>query len=237
MKYDIEEIKRFVENFSLNEDGAFTEEDVDNFISSIDVNKVPDFDFDSGATKLVIIPEDRDYVIKIPFNGYYMEDDYEEEGEEYNKYFWEFEGAEGKDHSNYCEAERFLYEKAKKEGFEGMFLPIELLHIIDDYPIYIQQKAIPNSELSSATTTFFSSKESKNIIEGKKVKENCENCLYKFPLNWLASSMEVLGSYNKLYNFGMFLQSTGISGDLHNANIGYCNESAVIIDYGGYHDN
>ena len=73
MDFDPNEITRYVESFHLNYWEGFTESDVDDFVSSIDTKRVPEFDYDAGATKLVIMPENRDYVIKIPFSGLYNE--------------------------------------------------------------------------------------------------------------------------------------------------------------------
>lgn len=111
MTYDINEIFNYTMSFQLNADEGFTEDDVDDFINSIDFNKVPEFDYEVGATKLVIIPYTRDYVIKIPFSGRYSCGEY-----------IPFSMAEDNDWGdNYCEAERLLYEEAKEKGYAQFF--------------------------------------------------------------------------------------------------------------------
>ena len=218
MYYNKEEVERFVENFGLNEDDAFTEDDADFMIADITNFGIPNFDWDTGATKLVIMPEQREYVIKIPFNGYY------DEG-----HFYHFEGAESDYCDNYCEAENRLYMEATVDGFEELFLPNEYVCDVDCYPIYVQPKAEVLNKSESQEK--YSSKESKEKIL-QRIKE--DRFFTNLPASWLASCLDVLGSMEEVNKFLKFLDMTGISADLHYGNLGYYHGHAVIIDYGGY---
>lgn len=75
-----------------------------------------------GATKLVIIPENTSFVIKIPFSSTITNNQYEPI-------------------IDYCDAEMRIYNKSKIEKCENFFLPLELIGKINGYPIYRQEKA------------------------------------------------------------------------------------------------
>ena len=107
MNYNINDILPYVENYEFSE--YFTSREEDFLISSIDCDELS-FDWEDGASKLVIIPEDKDYVIKIPFNARY--EDFLCEYYDYNY--------------NYCEKECNLYKKisfAENPVFTQFFQP------------------------------------------------------------------------------------------------------------------
>ena len=92
-----------------------------------------DFNFDvrTGATKIVLIPLDMPYVIKIPYIG---EDDWCE-GINY------FHGGNyDNDGYDYCEAEAYIYEEAVKFDCAQFFVPMQFLMHVKDIPVYIQTK-------------------------------------------------------------------------------------------------
>lgn len=240
-KYSLSEIKEevneFVEGFHLYDNGFFTEEVVDFFISEI--NEEKKFDYSTGATKCVIIPEDKDYVIKIPFNGRTIccEDcEYNRENDFYCSCCEDkscpitpFYGGGGKYSDNYCERERELYDKiiGKYPEFKDFFLPLELIEKIDDYPIYIQVKA----EIFNYSKTI-SSEKSKTIVSSDDAK------FCNAPIPWLGSVLENLNNDLTLYNrFIEMLEEFKITGDLHSSNVGYYDNHAIILDYAGFYDN
>ena len=108
MNYNINDILPYVENYNFGE--FFTESEEDFLISCIKCDEAHDFDWEDGASKLVIIPEHDDFVIKIPFNGSYDWVDRE---------YTDFS-------QNYCETEIDLYEKIIAENpiFAQFFLPL-----------------------------------------------------------------------------------------------------------------
>ena len=218
MQYDLEEIKGYLENFSLNEDGGFTDWDSEEFVGSISNPNIPAFNWEEGATKLVIIPDGRDYVIKIPFNGRY----------EYGDFFY-FNGAYGSSFDDYCASEKGIYEDAEEAGFGEMFLPIELVCRIDGHPIYVQERVEMIDEMPNQAS--YASEKSKD-----KIYEEYQNGVrYIGSPVWAASCLDTLGSYEEYQRFLGFIDEEGIS-DLHRGNLGYCNGHAVIVDYGGYYE-
>lgn len=217
MNYNIEEIISFVktlDNYIV--DGFFTENEVENFIASIENDKTLNFTWDTGATKLVLIPYRKDYVIKIPFNA----------TEEYEYFTFS---------NDYCESEINLYNEAVNNNYEDFFLPIEYcISIKGGYPIYIQEKATPFLALSEWQREKLCSNESFKIIKESKVKRHFR----KLPEAWLASCLDKLGTEEELQNFLEFLDNFNILSDLHYGNIGYYhNGSPVIFDYGGFFEN
>lgn len=225
MYYNIKEIINFVKPFRLTKDGYFTENEVENFIYSIDSNTVPDFTWDTGATKLVIVPFDRDYVIKIPFNA-----DYE---------YTRFEGMKYAS-NNYCEVETVIYNFAKELNYQDLFLPVECVyHTIEDkYPIYIQEK-VDHFYINTGENDKKKSYNSKALKEvDKEFGEDYFNPFFgKLPFDWLAGCLLILNyDFKKLRNFLYFLEKYDIT-DLHELNFGYTvNNTPVIIDYGGYNE-
>ena len=230
-------VKEYLKYFKLNNDYAFTEEDVDDFIYAMN-GKVPSFFYEIGASKFVILPEGEDFVIKIPFTGAYDVDmDYDEEDSESNRYFYEpFYGASDDTGADYCAAECYIYEEAKDEGFEQLFLKIKKVAECDGVGVYIQPKAQSFSRTSNhGKYASNKSKEAvKKAIENKPFDYDPGFTINSFPVDWTASCLDVLGSLDELNRFFKFL--TDNSGDLHDSNIGYCNGKPCIIDYAGFDD-
>ena len=224
MTYDINEITRYVEEFGVNSYDGFTEQDVDYFISSIDTKRVPEFDYETGATKLVIVPEDREYVIKIPFSGYY---------DEFGDYI-PFNGAEDDGYGDdYCGAEQIYYSEACRAGYAQFFMKTICVANRYGYPIYIQEKV---KEFCKYSCMGFQRKYTSDESL-KTVVSNHLEIKTQLPKMWLASCLTIFeGDEQKLMDFIKFLDDTGIKTDLHQGNLGYFKGGPVIIDYGGYHE-
>lgn len=224
MNFNPNEIARYVESFHLNYNNAFTESDVDDFICSIDTKRVPEFDYEAGATKLVIMPEDRDYVIKIPFTGCY------DEWGDYTPFYGAEDAGFGAD---YCEAEQIYYSEARRAGYEKFFMKVYCVHSVERYPIYVQEKVDEFCRYTSYANQ-------KKYISNESLKTVASNNLEvktQLPKYWLASCLTVLnGDEERLMGFVEFLEKTGIKTDLHGGNLGYFKGRPVIVDYGGYHE-
>ena len=234
------EIFGYVKNFHLDDDGFFTSETADYFIDNIDSDK--EFFYDSGATKCIIMPKNRDYVIKIPFNGAQCDGCYNcPLCAEHPEYIEEcmaascpnlpFECA-GEDHGdNYCERERELYDTIVEEypEFQDFFLPLILAGEIKHYPIYFQEKA---EILADASNEVISVSEKSRSIVSSKDAEICSA-----PNIWLAKCLEDLNfDLNKYNKFVNMLYELGIADDLHRSNVGYYHNHAVVIDYAGFYE-
>lgn len=215
MTYNVNEIQNLLDFFNPEH---FISDDVDQFIDEIGMQDyVPEFTWEAGATKCVIIPCDYDYVLKIPFDG--QIDEFEEYPE--FKYFYNGGGEEGWD---YCELEVAFYEGIIKEkGFQQFFLPIEQVYGTN-WPIYVQQKA--------AVFDYNVIRSSADSLE--RVKTEVKKPV-SVPDEWLAVCLENLdGDIDRLNEFVDFLREN--FHDLHCGNIGYLGNQAVIIDYAGYDD-
>ena len=121
-------------------DGVLTENDFEDKVLS----NLPDnlkYYYEYGATKLVIILADCDFVIKIPFSGSYQEI-YQDETDSYEEEYIDFENAGFEDCEwDYCKTEVNRYNLAKNAGIEKYFAKTEYIGMVNNYPIYIQQKA------------------------------------------------------------------------------------------------
>lgn len=218
MNYNVNEIK---EIFSFFNPEKFTDEDVDDFIDELaNHNCVPEFSWELGATKCVIIFYNRDYVVKIPFNGK-MEWDYDTDDYEF-QYFYNGGGKEGWD---YCQLEQEYYiDIIENSGFEQFFLKNEAIKV-GNWPIYIQQKISECCENYPAPR--YRSVDSLYRVRTESKEKT------KLPDEWLAVCLENLnGNIEKLDEFISFLKNN--FSDLHRGNIGYIGHQAVVLDYGGY---
>lgn len=225
MSYNIEmsNIIPFLAGFELINPNFFTDEDIDTFIGAIDWKKTGVFDYEFGATKLVIIPANYDFVIKIPFNG------------GWSSYSCEYEYFKCE---NYCEEEIDIYYNAKDNGFEQFFFPLKEIEYKNNI-VYIQEKV--DNVYCDEETKAYSNYDSKQIILDSRSKHSGRELSYaldKLPLDWEATCLDTLnGDILAFEDFIRFLSEYGIINDLHEGNIGYKNGHPVIFDYGGYYED
>ena len=205
-------------------DGVLTENDFEDKVLS----NLPDdlkYHYEYGATKLVIILPDCDFVIKIPFSGSYQ-DFYRTDG--YEGEYVEFENADFETCEwDYCKTEVNHYILAKNAGFEKYFAKTECIGTINNYPIYIQQKA----EIFSETKDLNSySEEKKSSTREKCDKED----LWCFNECWLSDLLDYCG--DRIFSLFMSFLKDNEFDDLHSSNIGYINGVPVLVDYSGFND-
>lgn len=176
-----------------------------------------DVEFKTGVTKLVIVPNNEDFVLKIPFDG-----------TAYRGKFYLFCGAadleEGKD---YCRAEELHYKEAKAWDLDFLFAETVQISEINGVPIYRQPKCeLFEVELLSQRPT----EETQTTVE-----KACTTYDYRcFNEDWLA---EVVMRYGVevLHNLLSFLNYEDII-DLHDNNIGFLNGKPVLFDYASFDD-
>lgn len=232
MNYNIKDIEKYIQYFNYEE--HFTSEDADCFEEELERN-LPNEDFycEAGATKFVIIPENLDYVIKIPFNGQY---DYS--WDEEDDIFTPFEHG-GKENYDYLNLELEIFKDWKEKELTRddilitqFLLPIEEVDIINGFSIYIQKKAISYTDLYEDGRKVPVSEEMQKKVSEISKREG----FYPYPslpLDWLASCYNELKDEIKMTKF---LRSVDYISDLHRGNIGYCGNTPVIIDYAGYYE-
>lgn len=188
-----------------------------NVISNIDDNKIA---WETGATKLILFPQDSNFVIKIPFCGEMYDD--------FNGLYAPFVHAKEPNKWDYCKAESLIYRSAILENLDTFFAETKYIGSVNNHPIYIQEKV----------SIFFESKNSKYYSkeESKKIRNLCSRLdLYCFHPYWLSDFLKFYTkeSLIKLQNFLRF----NYIQDLHGGNLGYrANGMPVIIDYGDYYE-
>ena len=193
----------------------------DNFEDKIIDNLPKNFSYKYfyGVSKVCIIPEGADYVIKIPFNSIW--DDSNEEYEDFNNATYD-----NYHNWDYCFAEVFYYNTAKKEKVHKIFCKARLLGYINNYPIYIQERAV----------TYYNKNEDMLNEEDERINSTREYCKKNgfpcFNSVWISDALEYYGqkTFNRMMSF---IQSSHIR-DLHEDNIGYIGQKPVLIDYSGF---
>lgn len=215
------------EIMSAFEDCIFTnltnENYYDNIIKRMD--STFDFDYTSGISKLVIIPDNEDIVIKIPLCGQtneYYDPDNEDSDESPIWYFSEAGGC-----WDYCSLEEENYHRAKKRGVDKFFAETEWIGFVKGHPIYIQKRVAEVFELH---------RDSSSYKNRQGTREKCKNLgVNCFHSCWLSDFLSYYTEQD-LFNLDMFLCDCGI-GDLHGGNLGYMKDGRpIIFDYSDFWD-
>ena len=227
INYNIEDIINIFNGFEPIYYGCFTEYEAEYFID--DFIDLEHFSFEMGATKLVLIPKKEDYVIKVPFTGYF-DGGTPEDGD-----YISFYGAEFGNGEDYCQSEIEFYNKIKNSNFKQLFMPLEKIGEYKGVPIYIQPKC--ETLIEGEENFIYSSEKDRKRIKEEAEKDSSqakEPVFAALPISWVASLLTVLKDYKELVKFYSFLRKHDFGYDLHIANVGYYNNHAVILDYGGY---
>lgn len=198
----------------------------------------------NGVSKLVIVPYGCSLVIKVPFNGswYYGEKYNEEEDEwEYSEEenFAEFEYANDTDNYemrnwDYCENELYKYEVAVEDGFEEVFPVTTFYDYIKtrsgSHPVYLQEKC----EVFGSTCHKEDHKPSQKASDS--FKSNRDKYTSRMSDKWVMNLIDAYGE-DRTKEIIDYFNSTFISDDLHNDNIGYNSKGMpVVIDWSGWRD-
>lgn len=210
-----------------------------------------------GLTKLVVVPEGFDFVVKIPFKTQAHKDNrcwhrtntlysflrdwgswiaFEDEDDPENDYFIVNDPLEGAyDQVNgdyygndYCGVEEQLYKEAEAEGLAPLFAKTEFVHRINGYDIYIQEKC-EETYGDSGRTYSDEDKES-----GKTVEELEDDHYYsEFALCWL---IDVYNTYGEEMLINLLHFEESWLSDIHYGNYGYRNGKPIIFDYSGFNN-
>ena len=210
--------------------------DEDTFSSEAAVNSIiniPDgWAYNYGVSKLVLIPDEYNFVVKIPFSCTSWTD-YDEDDNEEDK-IAEFQGAyyieSGEYGWDYCRAEAEFYEAAKVNGVEKFFAPTIYIGDIKGWPIYIQDKCLIFEESNSQYSHSQEDRcRSERKLDSMKIASD------RVPIDFIVDMFkdypdeEVAGVFN-------FIDEVGIE-DLHGNNCGYKKDGIVVFtDYSGYYD-
>lgn len=178
-----------------------------------------EYDWHEGASKLVIVPHNENYVIKIPYNGaYYSCSGFEEflSANSAEDFFWD-----------YCFTETLIWRLAKAENVHKAFAKERMIGIINNHPIYIQQRV----EVYANSDKYNSNNENKK----EKTEKYCREKDFRiFSLSWQTDAFEYYGSkqFDKIMSF---IENYDLR-DFHNSNLGYIGQRPVFLDYSDFNE-
>ena len=216
------------EKFGVSREHSTT---MDDLIYEYDDKKVPLSDWFNGATKAVLQPKGKDFVLKIPFEGEWQEDwCYNEENDDYDlieEYFCEFQGSGGVSNDwDYCQREVELYNLAAEAGLGEIFVETFFVDYVNGHPVYAQQRVDKVGGWNGKSDEERSSTRDKLSKAGQHAPMD---------LDWVATFLEFYDE-ELLFRLFKFLDEEWIDDDLHNGNIGYLNGRPVIFDYAGFRE-
>ena len=216
MNYSIEEIKKILGGAPWDE---LLPEDLcmDYLPSWAELYFDDDYCINYGCSKLVIIPPNTDYVIKIPFLA-------DESYGEFCSATYPIHNSHGWD---YCASECEWYYVAALHGIKDFFAKSEYVFSYNDYvKIYVQEKC---KIYNGARHTH--SKEERFTVLNKLHSIKCQNT--HLDLDFLVELFKYY-SETEIQKFLIFTERN--LSDLHNANVGFRYGRPVLVDYSGFYD-
>lgn len=235
-------------NCDLNESELLNR---DNFYEKI-IEKLDDkhsiVDYFHGVSKCVFfLKEYPDLVVKIPFNGGLDPASYSYKNSPYVSYddfYWSespifccadnaIVNCKGlKRNWDYCEVEEILFKRSCCAGVNDYFAQTICIGEINDYPIYIQEKA---TILSDSDIDFKYPykvvKETKEQIKNI-INEDIKDTIDRLPMEWIYDFYTKYGK-ELLIKLMSFIAEEEIS-DLHCDNVGFINDRPVLTDYSSF---
>ena len=178
----------------------------------------------TGVSKVVIIPHDSSYVLKIPYRG-------AREGEE----SWDFHYAGNKIRDwDYCETEAEIYDAFKEEGLE-CFLAKTVRYGKDatGYPLYIQEKCITSYDYEDPDPNY-----TYDDTERKAFRSMFACGIAVANNTWNMKAIMYYG-VEKYIRFMQLCMDRfpDVLVDLHSENYGYRTDgSPVLIDFSSWND-
>lgn len=191
------------------------------------------YSISSGATKCVVIPKEKNYVIKIPFTGTgdYYKSYYDSNGYYHSTldFYEDFYGADNDERVwDYCGAEVKRYRIAKEHHMEKFFAETAFVgYTTSDYPIYVQEKCttLENTVLQYTHEEMDSMRHTLSSVD----------CIGELPIRWIISFFKTYG-FDTLINFVNFLNAQDWNDDLRAANVGFLNKKPILIDFSGFNE-
>ena len=178
----------------------------------------------TGVSKVVIIPHDSSYVLKIPYRG-------ARDGEDY--YDFHYAGNKIRDW-DYCETEAEIYDAFKAEGLE-CFLAKTVRYGEDatGYPLYIQEKCITSYDYEDPDSNY-----TYDDTERKAFRSMFACGIAVANNTWNMKAIMCYG-VEKYIRFMQFCMDRfpDVLNDLHSGNYGYRTDgSPVLIDFSSWND-
>ena len=198
-------------------------------------NDLSDFDYRTGASKAVFVSDNYDYVLKIPFSGYwrYVEER-DEEGylSDSKEEFVSYENAGYDSDWNYCESEESIYNNAVEYGVEQFFAATVFYgYTPTNYPVYTQPRVISYFDYEYDHEKTYTKEEithASDIIANSRIQTGLRT-------EWIIDAIAAFGE-DAVLKLISFIDLEGIT-DLHTSNYGYTLDGKpVIFDYAGWHE-
>ncbi len=206
------------------------DEDVLNYLP-----KEFDYDWRTGASKLVLIPCEENYVIKLPFKGNYHY--FYDENEQFKTF--SIPGLPALHEFDHCAEELKLYHIASKYHTSQILLKNIYIGEVNEEPVYIQQKAVTfNEYYDSGDEDYFDNESVHTQEEIESMEKSYEKSNVYFVGDnskldtWLTDVHKYYGE-KQFIKFLQFIDS--YINDLHSENIGYIGDRPVIIDYASFY--
>ena len=233
INYTTEEILAAIDEFMPLEKGMrLTEDTFENFMNDRDSGLIEDYAH--GASKLVIFLKDANFVVKIPFTGYMIDDG---EYSDYCDNYYDFEGAEEDDSGecwDYCRTEVAMYQRALAAGVEKYLLETKKIGEINGYPVYIQEKCVSFFGSSVKAPSNKEKVASRNNLEDNNIYAEVLSSIFCF-----YCYLDIINGEDTYESFGRFNNfAEEYLSDIHNGNIGFniCGKP-VVLDYSGFHES
>lgn len=178
----------------------------------------------TGVSKVVIIPHDSSYVLKIPYRG-------ARDGEN----SWDFHYAGNKIRDwDYCETEAEIYDAFKAEGLE-CFLAKTVRYGKDatGYPLYIQEKCITSYDYEDPDSNY-----TYDDTERKTFRSMFACGIAVANNTWNMKAIMYYGVEKYIRFMQLCLDRfPDVLNDLHSENYGYRTDgSPVLIDFSSWND-
>lgn len=215
---DIANIERMDYNYHIFLDAALTK-----ILSKSDKYKM-----NGGATKIVIIPNDADYVIKIPITGTYITE-HDADGNKVHI----LEGRVDMEEFDHLEHEQSIWRTLNRES-KKVFLPNITIGEINGIPIYVQErvaKTFMDTRSDQIEKTEGSVKSAQKLIEKSGYGSNDDDDINILNEDFIAAIVE----YYDEETARQVLSDAEEIGDLHNENYGFTEDGRpVIFDYADF---
>ena len=186
------------------------------------------FDIFTGCSKLVIAPKFADYVIKIPFNGFFQGIE-----EDFTLFERAFDDPDDLEAWDYCAKEVYIYNLSKIYFAETInpFAKTIFFDTINNWPVYLQEKCESFKSLSFKSP--FSNEELSSTYH--TLAEKCGSCCC-MNSDWLTYYYKTYG-LDKTSSLLEFLQYYELE-DFHSDNVGFSKKThkLVLIDFSGFNE-
>lgn len=183
-----------------------------------------------GMSKLVITSENiGNVVIKIPFNGSYVQyinEDDEEESLEWEPFYW----APGSDRTDYCLAEYEKFKELKSYGLNCFVAKTLLYKVCGGIRVFIQERV---TSLEDSWEDHSASQKSQDLARQWRRERRCP-----MDTEWVANCLDKY-KQSKVERFLSYCENIDLDilEDMHQGNYGYRdNETPVLLDFSNFLD-